>query len=306
VDVEDAIRSALEREARNAPLPQDLLPTVLRRARRRRIFTASVVGIVVVGASVAGVAGVGAVMRDRVPREPATGSPMPASPPTATPPTIPALVPVPDVVGMAERDAVKALAAAGIPAEIRHEAEAPPTGRVLRSDPPAGTGVAPGSFVRLYAAYEPPSPVPGPREEAEWNARIGPLSRLVQASREAFVGMYLDEAGVPVVVFNPGVDPDAWQERLERAAGALAYRTEVCPRSREELERIQAELGRRAWSPNAASIAFATSVSPSTCSVWVESGELKQADLRALGERFGTAVTVVFGGVSRLLGDGGP
>jgi hypothetical protein len=40
--------------------------------------------------------------------------------------------------------------------------------------------------------------------------------------------------------------------------------------------------------------------------VWVESGELKQADLRALGERFGTAVTVVFGGVSRLLGDGRP
>jgi hypothetical protein len=62
MDVEEALRRYLEREANEAGMPPELTSSVYRRARLRRVLTASVLTAAVVGASVGGLVAVRALL----------------------------------------------------------------------------------------------------------------------------------------------------------------------------------------------------------------------------------------------------
>ena len=55
------------------------------------------------------------------------------------------------------------------------------------------------------------SKVGGGRREGTLVETVGSL---IEDHPEVFFGTYRDEAGVVVVVFNPGVDPVTWEDRL--------------------------------------------------------------------------------------------
>jgi len=235
-----------------------------------------------VGAGIGGTAIVKAVAPNPSTRHPSSnGSPSTTS-------STPVPVSVPDVSGLPESEAVKTLAAAGLVAEIRYDPGASKSGTVLSSDPPGGSAMSPTVAVRLVIAPHPLLPTPGPGHEQD----VHPLSSLVEANHQAFVGLYRDDTGVPVVVFNRGADPSAWREQLDAVAGSQRYLTDVCPRTHGELHEVQDEIALRVWSPNADSISFGAFIDPATCSVRVESDQLSAADIQALVDRFGTAITV--------------
>lgn len=297
MDLEESIRSALEQEGDGESLPPGSFPAVLRRARVRRIVTSSLVSLSVAALVIGGAAGVRSL--EGTPRRPGpgTGSTPTSNPsisvPSPSPPSpLGPVAVVPDLVGLSEGEAVKSLAEVGLIAEIRYQPEAPRTGQVQGSDPRAGSKVSPGSIVRLGVAYERALPIPDPSQEQE----SAPLGQLVETNPEAFVGLYRDHSegtlGTLVVVFNPGIDEDEWRARLDAAAGELPYRTERCGRTRIELRVIQDELAEGSWTPNAASISFGVFVDPSTCTVRLDSDQLKPEDIQAISELFGTAVSL--------------
>jgi hypothetical protein len=196
-------------------------------------------------------------------------------------------VSVPEVIGLTEAEAVKALGAAGVVANVRFAKDAPRTGKVLRSDPGAGSELRAKSVVVLTIALGPRLPTPGPDHEQD----LQPFNSMVEDNPDAFVGLYRDEKGVPHAVFGPGVDPAAWRKRLTAAAEGLPYRTETCSRSRASLRELQDEIATRSWTKNKG-LAFGVFVHPSTCTVRVESDLLTAADIRALADRYGTTVSV--------------
>jgi hypothetical protein len=203
-------------------------------------------------------------------------------------------VAVPDVVGLSEGEAVKALGVSGLIADVRYVDDAPRTGRVLRSDPGAGSELAAESVVLLSIAYEPRLPLPTPEQEQQPKA----FSRLIQDNPEVFFGTYRDEAGVVVVVFAPGADPAAWEERLTAAATGInypaedsGYRTDTCSRDRKSLRAMQDEIaGDQSWARNKPP-PFGVWVQTETCTVRVESDLLEEAEVEALIDRYGTAIS---------------
>jgi hypothetical protein len=72
------------------------------------------------------------------------------------------LVSIPDLVGLKEGEAVKALRASGLAANVRYAEDAPRTGTVFRSDPEAGTELPANAVVLLTIAYGPRLPMPTP------------------------------------------------------------------------------------------------------------------------------------------------
>jgi hypothetical protein len=208
------------------------------------------------------------------------------------------LVSVPDVVGLSEGEAVKALGASGLVANVRYARDAPRTANVLHSDPDAGTNLPADSVVVLSVSLAPRLPLPGQEHEGE----MVTLGSLVEEHPRAFVGLYRDEAAVPHVVFGPGVDPETWEARLTAAAKGITYpapgigyRTDTCSRDRASLRAIQYEIapaGRSTkwWTENQR-LAFGVWVHPSTCTVRVESDLLAPADIQALIGRYGTAIS---------------
>ena len=196
-------------------------------------------------------------------------------------------VSVPVLVGLTEREAVKALGASGLVANVRFDKDAPRTGKVLRSDPGAGSELRPESVVGLTIALPPRLPPPAPGQEQDPQ----PFNSMVEDNPDAFVGLYLDEEGVPHAVFGPGVDPAAWRERLDAAAEGLPYRTETCSRSRASLRALQDEIAAKDWTQDK-SLAFGVFVHPSTCTVRVESDLLTDADIRTLVDRYGTRISI--------------
>jgi hypothetical protein len=124
-------------------------------------------------------------------------------------------------------------------------------------------------------------------------ARIpAPLSALVAARPDVFMGLGWDQDGTPVIAFNPGVDTRAWEEQLKNAAGRLTYRTRTCAQSLSELEQVQSDLALKTWSPRATSISFGLMVDPATCSVRLTSDLLEPSDVRELAARYGSLVTI--------------
>lgn len=193
---------------------------------------------------------------------------------------------VPNVVGLNEGAAVKALGTAGLVANVRLVKDAPRTGEVLASKPAAGSEVRPEAVVVIRIAPSPRLPDPGPgKEEA-----LRPFSTMIEANPEAFVGLYRDEEGVPHAVLGPEADPAAWQERLTAAAEGLPFRTETCSRSHAELRALQDEIAAKSWTTNK-QLAFGVFVHPDSCTVRVESDLLTAAEIRALVDRYGLAVS---------------
>jgi PASTA domain len=194
---------------------------------------------------------------------------------------------VPELVGLTEGEAVKALGASSLVANVRFAKDAPRTGKVLRSDPGAGRELRPESVVLVTIALPQRLPPPGPGQEQD----LQPFNSMVEDNPDAFVGLYLDEEGVPHAVFGPDVDPAAWRERLATAAEGLPYRTETCPRSRASLRALQDEIAAKDWTQSK-DLAFGVFVHPATCTVRVESDLLTDADIRALVDRYGTRISI--------------
>ncbi|HEX2051918.1 MAG TPA: PASTA domain-containing protein [Actinomycetota bacterium] len=189
---------------------------------------------------------------------------------------------VPDVAGLPEAEAVKALAGAGLVAAIERSGRAP-TGVAAETEPPPGARVPAGTVVDVIVgrpAVDRPAP--------EGDARFDALARIVDEHPDAFVGLYV-ERGSPVVVLGPDAEEEPWLPRLRAAAGRAALRVERCARSRRALEAVQAQVGTRSWATGP--VAFASYVDASTCSVRVV-GDLSDADARSLTERFGSRVTI--------------
>jgi hypothetical protein len=202
---------------------------------------------------------------------------------------------VPDVIGLSEGEAVKALGAAGLVANVRYAEDAPRTGKVLHSEPEVGSELRANAVVVLSIAYGPRLPMPTPEQEQPPEA----FSSLIQDKPEVFFGTYRDEAGFLVVVFSPGVDPARWEDRLTVAAKGInypaedsGYRTETCSRDRKSLRALQDEIvrTRKDWAEDKR-LAFGVWVQPETCTVRVESDLLAPADIQALVDRYGTAIS---------------
>jgi hypothetical protein len=194
---------------------------------------------------------------------------------------------VPDVVGSSEAQAVTALGAAGLVANIRFVKDAPRTGTVLRADPGAGTKVSARSVILLAIALGPRLPTPGPAHEEDLRA----LSTLVEDNPGAFVGLYRDGHGIPHVVFGSGTDAASWARRLREAAGSIRYVTDRCSRDRADLRAVQEAVAAKDWA-SSRSLPFGVAVHPATCTVRVESDLLTPHDVKALVERFGTAISL--------------
>jgi PASTA domain len=196
-------------------------------------------------------------------------------------------VPVPEVVGLSEANAVRALGAAGLVANVRYVKDAPRTGAVLRADPAAGNNVPARSVILLSIALGPRLPDPGPGHEEDLRA----LSTVVEDTPSAFVGLYRDGQGVPHVVFGPGVDLAPWAPRLRKAAGGIRYVTDRCARSRADLRAVQDAVAAKHWTSNR-SLPFGVAVDPVTCTVRVASDLLTSHEIKALVDRFGTAISI--------------
>lgn len=190
---------------------------------------------------------------------------------------------------------MKALGASGLVANVRYDDDAPRTGEVLDSEPEAGSKVSADSVVVLSIAYEPRLPMPTPEQE-QLPAAFGSL---VDDNPEVFFGTYRDKAGVLVVVFNPGADPAAWEDRLTAAADDIdypaedsGYRMDTCSRDRKSLRALQDEIvrTRKEWAEGKR-LAFGVWVQPETCTVRVESDLLSPTDIAALVDRYGTAIS---------------
>lgn len=204
-------------------------------------------------------------------------------------------VSIPSTIGLTEAQAVRALAEARLVANVRWASDASRTGEVLRSEPRAGTDVAIETIVDLDVARKPRLPPARQEQEGE----IIPFSKLIERNHETFVGLYLDEAGIPHAVFGPGVDPEAWRDRLTAAAQGITYPAphdprylvDACSRTRKRLETMQHQIvSDQSWNGNRR-VAFSVVVEPSTCSVRVTSDLLTRSEMRALVDRYGTALS---------------
>lgn len=269
-------------------------PTIARRGKTARVPLAAMLGLVVAAAIGAG-ALVQTIREDGSERDQVSGSaPAGSSFRLSSSHSAEERVSVPDVVGLGEAEAVKALGASALVANVRYADEAPRTGKVLRSDPEAGNEVAANSVVVLAIAHRPRLPMPEPHQDQPPEA----FSRLIADHPKVFFGTYRDEVGVPVVVFGPGADPAAWQDRLTEAAESIdypaegvGYRTDTCARTRASLRAMQDEIAtHQDWTANK-HLSFTVGVDTRTCTVRVGSDLLTPADIRALVDRYGTAIS---------------
>jgi hypothetical protein len=287
--IEDRVRQGLESLEPDVEASDKAWQRIERRIDRhrpgpeRRLALAVGLLVAAVGLGVAGWGVIGGLARSDSGRPGSVASPggSPLSSPSVQDSTT-----VPNLAGYGESDAVKLLGESGLVANIRRNNEAPRTGQVLWTVPPAEATLPPYSVVTLTIALPPPLPTPEPGHEQDTYA----LGTLVEGHENAFVGFYLDLDGVPVVVLGPGVDVAAWRERLDAAAAGLYYRTSICGRSLSSLRQIQDEIARRDWSTNPR-IGFGVNVDPASCTVRVESDLLTADDIQVLVRRYGTAIS---------------
>lgn len=261
------------------------IPTASRhRWRRRALFVA------MVGLAVGAVIGTAAVVLMVANDDPERDRGLSAGPPAdsfrlASGRAVNRAVLVPEIVGLGEAQAVKALGMAGLVANVRYDYGAPLTGKVLHSDPEAGSEVTAGSVIILsISLYRLPMPEP---EDEQAPAAFG---RLLERNPDVFFGTYLDETGGRVVAFAPGADPAEWQDRLTEALEGQPFRTDRCSQTRASLRRIQDEIAAKEWTDNKR-LRFNVGVDTRTCTVRVGSDLLTPSEIRTLVDRYGTAIS---------------
>lgn len=212
----------------------------------------------------------------------------------------PSSVAVPDVVGLSQGEAVKALGAAGFVANVRVDRSASRTGEVLRSVPEAGSELSASSIVVLSVAWPTRPEMREPKEEQAVEA----LGNLIEANPGTFFGAYVDDAGVYVAVFGPGADPAAWNGRLAAAANGTPFRTDACPRDWKSLTQAQNWIVENVSEKG---LGFSVWVDAETCTVRLNNGNLTPGQIRPVVERHGTALSIESGmGVPRLAPGSGP
>jgi hypothetical protein len=188
---------------------------------------------------------------------------------------------VPDVVGQPAVTVGKQFGGAGLTVILRYEPgimAAP--GSVVSTEPPAGTVVAQGSVVTVMVA--------GP------SART--LNDLVDAHRETYVGLSVDEFGATVAIYRRANVAQAIAE-LDAVAEGKLYAVQLCDRSYAELSRIMIELSRKEFVPGAKDLGFGFGIDARACAVHLTIGGLDRKYLPELLERYGGALVISFGGV---------
>jgi hypothetical protein len=143
-----------------------------------------------------------------------------------------------------------------------------------------------GAVLALVIGASAAGASPGSSHEQDLHS----LGSLVGDNPAAFTGLYRNARGAAVVVFGPGVDRARWRDRLAAAARGHRYRTETCPHDHRALLAIQDEIATKDWTVNKR-LPFSVWADPSTCTVRVESDLLTPADVEALADRFGPAVS---------------
>ena len=113
------------------------------------------------------------------------------------------------------------------------------------------------------------------------------LQLFIDEHPEAFVGSYIGDLGVIVVVLGPDTDEDLWIPRAESAAGGrVALDWDRCDVTREYLSGIGDEIARRDWRPGVADIAFALRFDVRSCRLEVMSEAITDEDVAILTDRY--------------------
>ena len=272
MNIERELVSYLEKKAGEAELPPGIPAAVIRGARRRRRVVASATLLSIAALSFIGVLGAKALM------------------PTSR--VLPASGGVPNVIGRSEAAAVKLLARYGLVAEIRYDPSSSPAGMVMDEAPPAGAAWPRSHVIGLLIAGrgELNGPLGGPKNEPD--ETLAPFAALIGANPQAFVGMYRDQAGTPVVVFNPGISPTAWRAQLGALARGRPYRTESCSHSLAELNGVADDLATADGILRQKHISFGVGVDAQTCTVRVHASALAASVLAALSKLYGPLITI--------------
>jgi len=285
--MDEQIRAALESETKNLQMPQGTLKRIRSKARLRRFLMAAAASGLVTFTGVA-------ISRLPVPTLASDAIPA-ASAPGNSGETI-----VPDVVGMIEGDALKALYVAGLEASVSYKiTDGAPVGTVLETIPASGIPSADGSVSVLVARLEPESIGPS-------HSNLAALARITESRPDVFVGVYRDSLGDLHAVFNPGIDKTAWSAQLEAAVPiGVSLHLDQCSVTRGALLELLNFLGRRDWGAHAPQVRFAAEIEPATCGVVMTTRDLTSEDKDELTQRFGSMIAFDESTQPRMYGDQG-
>lgn len=155
-------------------------------------------------------------------------------------------------------------------------------GLVAAVDPAVGTRLPSGSVVTVTVA-----------------GNHGPsLQDYATAHRETFIGIGADQNGVLIAGVHTSADMSSLLAKIATLVHGKAYRIQQCTRSWADLQRVQLELGRRDFSPDAASLSFATAIDPLACAVRL-TADLPEAVIATLTARYQGALVIQKGSGTR-------
>jgi hypothetical protein len=188
----------------------------------------------------------------------------------------PSTVIVPDIIG--QQAALVGKNLPGLTAILRYEpAVVAAPGTVVSTDPAKGTVVAAGSVVTVVIAGQAAQTLDG----------------LVEAHRETFVGVTADSYGLSVAIYRRA-DIRLAIAQLDSVVAGKQYRVQLCDRSYAELSRIEIELSRREFVPDAGKYPIGLRIDPQACAVHLTIGGMDHRYLPELLERYDGALVVSF------------
>jgi PASTA domain len=155
-------------------------------------------------------------------------------------------------------------------------------GTVINTEPPVGTLVTVGATVTVHIAGPPGNTI----------------QDYVDAHRETFVGIGADTNGVMVVGVVQSADLAREMALLSQLANGRSFRLQTCARSWVELKRVQAELAKRRFLPDAEAMSFATAIDPLACAVRMTI-DLPDAQIAELTGKYQGALVIQKGGARR-------
>lgn len=294
-----AVLEALREQPSRPPLP---MADVRRRARNhrraRRLAQAGVAAAVAVGAvgaasllqpggeqlTPAPAASVGTG-----PAAPALGVPDPATGDVPVPAAESSSVAVPDVVGLSEVAAAKALASAGLNPAVVYVAPAGSAtdGTIRATDPPPGAAVTAGAVVEMEVAAVPDTEIDADRPG------LRAISDLVAGNHDAFVGMYLEADDSAVLVLGRGARPADWRAHVDAAlqldGAPVGVTFATCDVTRAELDAVAAAIADRTWTTRD-ELPLVFRIDARACRVVIAAAELTEAEIGALSGRHGDLV----------------
>lgn len=190
---------------------------------------------------------------------------------------------MPQLVGRRAVEADGALIKAGLVPILRYEPGiVTEPGTVVNTEPGGGSLVELGATVIVSIAGPPGKTLAG----------------YVDAHRETFTGLGVDGNGVLVVGVLQTADVAKEMAALTEVAGGKSFRLQTCSRSWVELTKIQVELTKRRFLPDADQTAFATAIDPLACALRM-TADLSDAEVAELTSRYSGALVIQKGTVRR-------